>query len=251
VDKGPIFAIQTLPDMSIVVRSFVKSDKHPVFDLTLSETVAAPPHGALPTSPLPMSLDELSVGEPVFSFAVLSDDQVFDNEQLPGLSAYRFSGVLQSELMRAGTPLRFAIRLSFGRVTAIFEKIRDSVMLPFPCIQTDVPIYGGNSGGPLLDLRGRVCAVHCTSYEGSDIAFHVPVQGVLRLRARAQSLGLADSARSYSILELAVAQTVAIEPPMLDADNLMRSALRWLWYAAKCLARRERPSMNVHFAKVE
>ena len=32
-------------------------------------------------------------------------------------------------------------------------------MLPFPCIQTDVAIYGGNSGGPLLDMGGHLVGV--------------------------------------------------------------------------------------------
>jgi hypothetical protein len=44
VDRGPIFAIQTFPDRSLAVRNFSKTDKHPTFDLALSETVAAPPH---------------------------------------------------------------------------------------------------------------------------------------------------------------------------------------------------------------
>lgn len=249
VDRGPIFAIQTFPDRSVVVRSIRKSDKHPQFDLALSETVTAPPLADRPTVPISMSLDELSVGDQVFSFAVLADDQIFENEKMRGHTVYRFEGDILNDFLPGPASVKFAVRLSFGCVSMIFEKMRDRVMLPFPCIQTDVPIYGGNSGGPLFDVRGRICAAHCTSFGGNDIAFHVPIQGVLQLRTRAQSLGIKDSARAQlSILELASLQKVLFDPPMLDADRLVRSVLRWLWYVTKCLARRERPSMSLHFA---
>lgn len=249
VDRGPIFALQTFADRSFAMRNFRKSDRHPEFDLALSETVAAPPFEDRPTSPIAMSLDDPKVGEPVFSFAVLADDQSFENEKLPGLTSLRFAGHLFTDMGSGAASVKFAVRLSFGSVSAIFEKMRDRVMLPFPCIQTDVPIYGGNSGGPLFDVRGRICAVHCTSFGGNDIAFHVPIQGVLQLRTRAESLGIEDSLRKQrSILELAAAQIVRFDPPMLDADRCMRSVFLWLRYAGACLLRRERPSLHVHFA---
>lgn len=249
VDRGPIFAIQTFTDLSIVVRSFRKSDKHPQFDLALSETVTAAPLTDRPTIPVPMSLDELTVEDPVFSFAVLGDDQIFENEKMPGHIVYRYRGEISDDFLTGPAAVKFAVRLSFGYVSAIFEKMRDSVMLPFPCIQTDVPIYGGNSGGPLFDVRGRICAVHCTSFGGNDVAFHIPIQGVLQLRTSVPYIEIKDTARPHvSILELAVLQRVLFEPPMLDADKPVRSVLRWLWYAMMCFARREFPSMRLHFA---
>ncbi|HEV2682722.1 MAG TPA: serine protease [Rhodanobacter sp.] len=248
IDRGPIFAVQTLPDRSIVVRNFRKSDKHPKFDLALTETVVAPPAVDVPTVPIAMSLDELRVDEHVFSFAVISDDQEIADEKVAGHTPYVFAGELLNE-QHSPMTVRFAIRLSFGRVAEIFEEMRDRVMLPFPCIQTDVPIYGGNSGGPLFDIRGRICAVHCTSFGGNDVAFHVPIVGVLHLRMRTQSTGIGDSVSKYrSVLELAVDNQVQFDPPMLDADRLVRSLIRWIWYAARRLIRGERPSVNVHFA---
>lgn len=249
VDRGPIFAIQTFPDHTVAVRNLRKTDKHPHFDIALSETVSAPPHVGRPTSPIAMSLDELCIGEPVFSFAVLPHDQVLNNEVFPGITTAVFSGEASVDSLAERFAIKFAVRLSFGRITAIFEEMRDRVMLPFPCVQSDVPIYGGNSGGPVFDVRGRICAINCTSFEGNDIAFHIPVRGVLHLRTRSQSLGIEDSSRKHrSILELGALGTIMFESPMLEADRLTRSMLRWLWYAVKCLIRRERPSTNVHFA---
>jgi hypothetical protein len=251
-DRGPIFAVQTLPDRSIVARNFKKSDMHPVFDLALSETVVAPTLRVQSTSPIVMTLDEPKIGEPVFSFAVLADGQSFEDEKLPGLTIARFAGHISAGPVRVSPHVQFAVRLSLGYVTDIFDVMRDSVMLPFPCIQTDVAIYGGNSGGPLLDVRGRVCAVNCTSFGGNDVSFHVPTRGVLQLQARAASLGSSDAARPRrSILELGATQTILFEPPLLDADKPVRSVLRWVWYAAKCLARREWPSIGFHFASFQ
>ena len=71
VDCGPIFALQTFADRSVVVRSFTKSDKHPQFDLALSETFTAPPLADRSTTPISMSLDVLSVLQPSVQFCRL------------------------------------------------------------------------------------------------------------------------------------------------------------------------------------
>jgi len=249
VDRGPIFAIQTFADRSIAVRNFRKSDKHPKFDLALSETVTAPPCVHRPTTPIAMTLDKFTVGDQVFSFAVLAHDQASDNEALNGHTAYSFTGELSIAQLEGFILVAFDVRLSVGHVSTIFETMRDTVMLPFPCIQTNVPIYGGNSGGPLFDIRGRICAVHCTSFGGNDIAFHVPIEAVLELRTGAEPLGLKDRLRkNVSLIELAVDRKVVFDPPILDYDKLARSILCWLYYALKCLARRELPSRTIQFA---
>lgn len=249
VDRGPIFAIQFFSDRSAVVRNFRKTDKHPSFDLALSETVVAPPHAECSTSPISMSLDELSIDEPVFSFAVIAHEQVFDDERLPGVTTDFFSSEISVGPSAKSVPITFAVRLSLGKVTDIFERMRDRIMLPFPCIQTNIAIYGGNSGGPVFDVRGRICAINCTSFGGDQIAFHIPVQGVLHLRARTQSLGIEDQARKQrTLLELAALGKVLFDPPMLYADRPLYSTFRWLWYAVRCLVRRELPSANIHLA---
>ncbi|MCA0214329.1 MAG: serine protease [Proteobacteria bacterium] len=250
VDRGPIFAIQTFSDRSFVARTFVKTDKHPQFDLALSETCVAAPDHDRSTIPLTMTLDEVKSGDPVFSFAVLDGNQEFDSEKWPGTTTARFRSELTIREMDVDTSLQFAARQSFGFVSEIFETLRDTVMLPFPCVQTDVPIYGANSGGPLFDHLGKVCAVHCTSYEGADIAFHVPIRGVLELRLRAESIKLTDHERKqWSLLELAFAEIVPFDPPLLDVRRLFWSALRWLKYAIKRKFSGQSLSKNIHLVE--
>ncbi len=48
-------------------------------------------------------------------------------------------------------------------------------------LQTDAPISPGNSGGPLLDLRGRVVGVNtAVSSDGQSLGFAIPVNAVKR-----------------------------------------------------------------------
>ncbi|MBL4883906.1 MAG: serine protease [Planctomycetaceae bacterium] len=47
-------------------------------------------------------------------------------------------------------------------------------------VQTDCSLVGGDSGGPLFDLHGRVVGIHSRIGATSSINFHVPVQAYLR-----------------------------------------------------------------------
>lgn len=42
-------------------------------------------------------------------------------------------------------------------------------------LQTDVALVGGDSGGPLFDLNGRVVGIHSRIGPGTEFNFHVPV----------------------------------------------------------------------------
>lgn len=247
-DLGPIFAVQTLPDRSIHVRHFVKTDKHPQFDLALSETSALPGQPRRATFPIPLTLDEPGIGQPVFSFAVLSVDQSFSGEERPGLTSAVFSGELWMEQV-GKLPISFAVRRNVGYVADIFHEMRDKVMLPFPCLQTDVMIYGGNSGGPLLDAYGRVCAVHCSSYEGTSIAFHVPVRGILPLRLRRRT-GFLRSSSLITAGELAMKGVLKLDPPAFSREYLVRSILRWGWHWLTC-SLKKKPLGALHFLQWE
>jgi len=47
-------------------------------------------------------------------------------------------------------------------------------------VQTDCSLVGGDSGGPLFDLHGRVVGIHSRIGINNSINFHVPVQVYLR-----------------------------------------------------------------------
>mmetsp|Transcript_2080 Transcript_2080/g.6249 ORF Transcript_2080/g.6249 Transcript_2080/m.6249 type:complete len:399 (+) Transcript_2080:103-1299(+) len=88
-----------------------------------------------------------------------------------------------------GAPLGLTNSVSFGIVSAI-ERTRSELGLhdslgarnTTAYIQTDASINSGNSGGPLLDVHGRVIGVNTMKAMGMDgIAFAVPIDEVKRV----------------------------------------------------------------------
>lgn len=215
VDEGPIYAMQTLPDRQAIPRVLRKSWRHDTFDLALSETLVGDELGEVSTTPVLLTLDEPVAGAQIATHAFVSTQQEFTNEKIEGTTTASFQGALAIPELGVEYDLSFSARAGFGYVTDVFPDKRDSVMMPFPCVQSDIPIYGANSGGPVYDSKGRVCAINCTSYAGADISFHMPTKGVLDLFARDIELIPEDPvARMRSIFELGLARRVPFDPPL-------------------------------------
>jgi hypothetical protein len=60
-----------------------------------------------------------------------------------------------------------------GHITAQHLNGRDSVMLPWPCYETDMEIRGGASGGPVCisGSEGTVFAVNCSSFFPHNVSY--------------------------------------------------------------------------------
>jgi S1-C subfamily serine protease len=104
-----------------------------------------------------------------------------------------------------GNPLGFHNTVSSGVVSALGRALRgQSGRLIESVIQTDVPLNPGNSGGPLLDSRGRVIGINTAMiYMGQGISFAVPVDTAKHVigelmafgKVRRAYLGLAGQSR--------------------------------------------------------
>jgi hypothetical protein len=184
MDRGPIYAVQTHADRKLVVRVLRKSCRHKLYDLALSETVGPDGYDSDPTWTFSMTTIEPKVGDFVSTYSFLAHDQKFDGEKYEGISTDWFEGIFGIPELKLTYELRFATRINHGQVLEVYPEGRDRVILPFPCFRSDIPIYGANSGGPVFNAAGQVCGVNCTSYDGQDISFHVPLEGVLNLWAR-------------------------------------------------------------------
>ncbi len=107
-----------------------------------------------------------------------------------------------------GNPLGFQSTVSTGVISALGRSLRSqSGRLIENVIQTDVPLNPGNSGGPLVDSRGRVVGINSAMiYMAQGISFAVPVNTarwivselLIHGKVRRAYLGLSGQVRPIS-----------------------------------------------------
>jgi S1-C subfamily serine protease len=107
-----------------------------------------------------------------------------------------------------GNPLGFQSTVSTGVISALGRALRSqSGRLIENVIQTDVPLNPGNSGGPLVDSRGRVIGINTAMiFMAQGISFAVPVSTarwvvgelVTHGKVRRAYLGIGGQARPIS-----------------------------------------------------
>lgn len=213
IDDGPIYAMQTYSDRKAVARVLRKTAKHKLYDLALSETVGPDGYDADQTWTFSMTLEEPKVGDVVGTYSFVALDQNFEGEKYEGITTDRFNGQIAIPDLNLAFNLTFATRINKGEVLEIFPEKRDSVMMPFPCFRTDIPIYGANSGGPVFDRLGRVCGINRTSIEGQDVSYHMPLKGILELWARDIEFIPEDPfPRERTVAEMGLARRVIFHP---------------------------------------
>jgi serine protease Do len=90
-----------------------------------------------------------------------------------------------------GSPFGFANTVTAGIVSAKGRSLPDEMYVPF--IQTDVAVNPGNSGGPLLNLKGEVIGVNSAIYSGTGgymgVSFAIPIEVALDVAKQLQSQG--------------------------------------------------------------
>ncbi|HUQ26053.1 MAG TPA: Do family serine endopeptidase [Burkholderiales bacterium] len=90
-----------------------------------------------------------------------------------------------------GSPFGFANTITAGIVSAKERSLPDEVYVPF--IQTDVAVNPGNSGGPLLNLKGEVVGVNSMIYSGTGgymgVSFAIPIEVAMEVSKQLQAQG--------------------------------------------------------------
>lgn len=78
-----------------------------------------------------------------------------------------------------GTPLSLSLRNSATK--GMISGINRSIQSDYRFIQSDAAINGGNSGGPLVNMKGKVIGINSIKYSGTGIegmSFSIPVDTV-------------------------------------------------------------------------
>jgi putative serine protease PepD len=99
-------------------------------------------------------------------------------QTLPVLRAAPARPVLAQAVMVIGSPIGLGGTVSAGVISG-FRSLEGS-----DYIQFSAPISPGNSGGPVIDARGRVVAVASAKFEGSGIealSLGIPIQTACRV----------------------------------------------------------------------
>ena len=101
-----------------------------------------------------------------------------DAKDLPTVTLGRSVEVQVGEWVAAiGSPFGFANTITAGIVSATGRDLPDESFVPF--IQTDVAVNPGNSGGPLLNLRGEVIGINSMIYSQTGgymgVSFAIPI----------------------------------------------------------------------------
>ena len=92
-----------------------------------------------------------------------------------------------------GSPFDFEFSVSAGIVSAIGRSLPGQASSYVPFIQTDVAVNPGNSGGPLLDLNGRVVGINSQILTRSGgfigISFAIPIDVAMEVVAQIKDGG--------------------------------------------------------------
>ena len=90
-----------------------------------------------------------------------------------------------------GSPFGFDNTITAGIVSATRRALPDESFVPF--IQTDVAVNPGNSGGPLINLKGEVIGINSLIYSATGgymgVSFAIPIEVALDVAKQLQASG--------------------------------------------------------------
>jgi serine protease Do len=90
-----------------------------------------------------------------------------------------------------GSPFGFVNTITAGIVSAKGRSLPDESFVPF--IQTDVAVNPGNSGGPLLNLKGEVVGINSAIYSRTGgymgVSFAIPIEVAMDVTRQLQATG--------------------------------------------------------------
>jgi serine protease Do len=118
-----------------------------------------------------------------------------------------------------GSPFGFANTITAGIVSATGRALPDESFVPF--IQTDVAVNPGNSGGPLINLKGEVIGINSMIYSRTGgymgVSFAIPIEVALDVAKQLQASGKVTRGRlgvGIQPLTKELAQSFKLDAPV-------------------------------------
>ncbi len=127
-----------------------------------------------------------------------------DAKNLPKVTIGNSGGVKVGEWVAAiGSPFGFANSVTAGIVSAKGRSLPDDSYVPF--IQTDVAVNPGNSGGPLLNLKGEVIGINSQIYSRTGgyqgVSFAIPIEVAMDIGKQLQATGKVTRGRLGVVIQ--------------------------------------------------
>jgi serine protease Do len=143
-----------------------------------------------------------------------------DAKDLPSAKLGNSSQVEPGQWVAAiGSPFGFANTITAGIVGATGRALPDEGFVPF--IQTDVAVNPGNSGGPLINLKGEVVGINSMIYSGTGgymgVSFAIPIEVALDVAKQLQATGKVTRGRlgvGIQPLTKELAQSFKLDAPV-------------------------------------
>lgn len=151
----PIVLIQFLGG-SCVIRPILRCTSHDIADISVG--IAAQMNHDTSGLPLKNKILRLTPIIPTINEVVCT-------------YAYPKSTIQHGEIQK----LYFYPDFFDGSIEELYPNGRDRILLPGPCVQTNMYIHGGASGGPVFDPSGKVFDVNSTGFENDDLSFITPI----------------------------------------------------------------------------
>jgi len=118
-----------------------------------------------------------------------------------------------------GSPFGFDNTITAGIVSATRRALPDESFVPF--IQTDVAVNPGNSGGPLINLKGEVVGINSMIYSRTGgymgVSFAIPIDVALDVAKQLQATGKVTRGRlgvGIQSLTKELAQSFKLDQPV-------------------------------------
>lgn len=102
-------------------------------------------------------------------------------------------------VLAMGNPYGLENNVTIGVISGKGRELAEAPFIDF--LQTDAAIYPGNSGGPLVDLKGRAVGINTAVVPGTQLGFSIPIDKVEEILPELKRYG--HVTRGYIGIEMA------------------------------------------------